>query len=241
MGLSGKTILVAMSELEWLVRGELEDAGAQVVETDSRAGAEQILEGSKMRIHALVLGPHLEDGYAGSLIEKARSGLHRCETILCVTDPKSESSFVLRALAEAPAGLIELHRQVKRLVPMVHAAVQHRSVRRRRGSRRAEADRALPLDLLQAIFGTGDGLLRWAKEMIRTCGLFTPTEAEILCMYVEGHDVEEIARRLDKTVRTMRFHMTNIRKKIELHGPAALLRLLAAELDRRRTDTAENE
>jgi len=160
-----------------------------------------------------------------------------------VTDPESEAPFVRRALDEDPAGLIELPRQTKRLVPVVHAAVQHGEVRRQRGieAKPSKEHRELSVDLLRAIFGTGDGLLRCAQEMIRDCDFLTPTEAEILCMYVEGHDVEEIARRRDQKVGTIYRHMTNIHKKIELHGPAAILRLLAAEIDRRRIDEAGSE
>jgi hypothetical protein len=92
MDLSGKTILVALSELGWLVRGELGNAGARVIEADSIHGAQEILDDLSTRIHALVLGPRLEDGYAGPLIEKARSGPHCCEAIVCMTDPKRKCS-----------------------------------------------------------------------------------------------------------------------------------------------------
>jgi DNA-binding NarL/FixJ family response regulator len=52
----------------------------------------------------------------------------------------------------------------------------------------------------------------------------TQREREVLALLAEGLSSKEIAQRLDLSVRTVETHRLNIKRKLELDGPAALVK-----------------
>jgi two-component system, NarL family, nitrate/nitrite response regulator NarL len=63
-------------------------------------------------------------------------------------------------------------------------------------------------------------------------GLLTPREREVLALIAEGLSSKDIGERLAMGVRTVETHRTNLRRKLDLASPAALVRYA---VERRRT------
>lgn len=58
--------------------------------------------------------------------------------------------------------------------------------------------------------------------------ILTPRESEILSALARGETSKQIARALDLSVRTVETHRQNIKRKLDLEGPAELMRYALA-------------
>jgi DNA-binding NarL/FixJ family response regulator len=63
-----------------------------------------------------------------------------------------------------------------------------------------------------------------AVRTVKTPGLLTPRERQIIQMLAAGKSVKEVACVLDITVKTAETHRTNIMRKLDLHSTSDLVR-----------------
>jgi two-component system, NarL family, nitrate/nitrite response regulator NarL len=86
-------------------------------------------------------------------------------------------------------------------------------------------------DIVQAIHAVASGqtyfsavVVEKARAQQEATPLLTPRETEVLALIAQGLSSKDIGERLSMGVRTVETHRTNLRRKLKLGSPAALVR-----------------
>jgi DNA-binding NarL/FixJ family response regulator len=156
------------------------------------------------------------DGASPSrVIEFLRKAKRACRAtrILLLVNPGTEHDVLLIEYVEAgAAGFLHRGAQLDDVVTAIRGAAQGDTV----------IDRDIFVDVLRRA-GHERDTARQAARVLRT---LTPREFEILRVIVDGLSNEEIAARLQISVRTVATHVQNVFRKLQVHSRVQAIAVL---------------
>jgi two-component system, NarL family, nitrate/nitrite response regulator NarL len=159
--------------------------------------------------------------------------------------PRAAPDLVLMDIGLRGANGIEATRRLRALLPALHVVVlsMHDNAEYVREALQAGAGGYVLKDspaedivaAIHAVMAGGQYLsagIAAASQRPSGNEVLTPREREVLALIAEGLSSRDIGERLAMGVRTVETHRTNLRRKLELASPAALVRY-AVERHRR--------
>ena len=180
-----------------------EGEGFEVVgQAGSMAETRRMLEEMQQAIDVAVIDLGLPDGYGADLIKELREKNPQAQALVLSASP--DRARIARAVKAGAAGVLNKSAHLEEVVEAVR--------RLRMGETLLELQEIL--ELLR---------FAWAQreeeyETHQIIARLTPREKEVLQALAEGLASQEIAERLQISVRTERNHMTSILAKLEAHS-----------------------
>jgi DNA-binding NarL/FixJ family response regulator len=165
-------------------------------------------------VDVAVLDLGLPDGYGADLIAELRKVNRRAQAlVLSATVDRAE---IARAIQSGAAGVLDKTADLDEVVD---------AVRRVRGG-----ETLLPLDEIVELLGFADRQRDREHDDRQALAELTPREREVLRALAEGLDTQQLADRLQISIRTARNHINNILMKLGVHSQLQAL-VLALRYD----------
>jgi PAS domain S-box-containing protein len=159
-----------------------------------------VLEAEPVDVAVIDLG--LPDGYGGDLIKDLRETSPRAQAL--ILSANLDRTQTARAVESGAAGVV--HKAVE--MDEVIDAVQRLSA----------GETLLPLGEVVELLRFAGSRKDEAYEARQTIALLTPREKEVLQALADGLDSQEIAKRLQISVKTERNHVASIMAKLRVHS-----------------------